>query len=390
MTIGLVKGETLVAIKEEVTEGVAVPPADGNDYVQVLSDGLELSPAKELVERNILTSSIGKVSPRASLRSVSGAIPVEVRGAGVEGEAPQYEVLLNSALGNSVDIAARITSDTGHTTTTINKTAHGLVKGQMFVILEAGAYHTAFATDVSDPNVIVFAPAAASAPSDGVELSKSKTYYPANSGQPTFTTSVYWGDEIRERAVGSRINSLALENFTTGQIANFNFGMEGLSFDEADVSSPYAPIYQSGLPPLVLSAVVYQNGVCVDVNEFSMSVENTIAFLTSVKSADGRIASRIAERAISGSFNPYKDDTTTTNFNLFDQNTLFEVIITAQNPSAVDGEFELGSCYGVYLPNCLLTEKVVGDQDGILVENLSFSANRGEEGTEEEIFIGFV
>ena len=105
MTIGLVKGETLVAIKEEVTEGVAVAPASGADYVQVLSDGLELSPAKELVERNILTSSIGKVSPRASLRSVSGSIPVEARGAGTEGDEPQYNVLLDASLGNKVQIS---------------------------------------------------------------------------------------------------------------------------------------------------------------------------------------------------------------------------------------------------------------------------------------------
>ena len=268
MTIGIVKGETLVALKTEVTEGTPLPPASGDDYIQVLEDGLELSPAKELVERSILTSSIGKVSPRASLKSVSGSIPVEVRGSGTEGDAPQFEVLLDAALGNKVSIAARITTDTGHTTTALNKTSHGLVKGQMFVILEAGAHHTAFVTDASDPDVIVFAPATDSAPSDNVEISESITYYPANSGQPTFTTSVYWGDEIRERGIGCRVNSLALENFTTGQIANFNFGMEGLSFDESDTSSPFTPSFDPGLPPLVLSAVVYQNGVCIDVNEF--------------------------------------------------------------------------------------------------------------------------
>jgi hypothetical protein len=388
MTIGLVKGETVVAIKEEIVEGTAIDPATSDDYLQTLSDGLEISPAKELVERTILTSSIGKVSPRASTKSVAGSVPVEMRGAGVEGEAPQYEVLLNSGLGSKRTLGARIVTDTGHTVSTIEATGHGLVKGDFIVILEAGANHSAFVTSATTDQ-ITFAPAMAVAPSDAVEIAKTVTYYPSNTGQPTFTKSVYWGNEIKEQAIGCRVASMALENFTTGQIATLNFGHEGLSFNEADEAAPHTPVFDGGLPPLVLNAVVYQNGVCVDVNEFAVSVENTIAFLTSVKSADGRIASRISERSLSGSFAPYKDDTTTTNFDLFDQNTLFEIIVTAQNPSAVPGEHELGSCYGIYLPNCLLTEKVVADQDGILTESLSFSANRGDEGTEEEIFMGF-
>ena len=388
MAIGIVKGNTLVAIKQEATEGVAEAPTLDTDYIQVLEDGLEISPAKEQVERSILTNSIGKITPRVSTKSVSGALPLEYKASGTEGDAPAYELLINSALGNSRNIAARITTDTGHTVNTLEKTSHGLVKGDFIVILEPGAHHSAFVVSATTDQ-ITFAPAMDSAPSDNVEIAESIVYFPANSGQPTFTASVYWANEIREQAIGARVNSLALENFSTGQIANLNFGMEGLSFDEIDGSAPQTPNYQAGLPPLVLNAVVYQNGVCVDVNEFSLSIENTIAFLTSVKSTDGRLSSRIAERVLSGSFNPYKDDTDVSNFTLFDQNTSFEIIVTAQNSSSVAGEFELGSCLGVYLPNCLLTEKVVGDQDGILVENLSYSANRGEEGIEEEVYLGF-
>ena len=89
-------------------------------------------------------------------------------------------------------------------------------------------------------------------------------------------------------------------------------------------------------------------------------------------------------------FNPYKDDTTVDFFTQFDQNQSFSLTVFVANDSSVAGEYELGSVVGMYFPNCILTEKVVGDQDGILIENLTFSANRGEDGASEEIFMGFV
>jgi hypothetical protein len=372
------------------TEGVAAAPASSADYVQVLEDGLELSPAKELVERTILTSSIGKVTPRASVKSASGSIPLEWRAAGVEGQAPQYEPLLFSGMGDRRRLANRITTGSSHTTSKIILASADtkVSVGDFVVILEAGDHSAHFVTAVASGD-FDYLPSRSTPPSDSVELAKTVTYLSKNTGQLPLTASIFWGDEIRERAIGARVASMSLENFTTGQIPNLNFGHEALSFDEADASAPQIPAYDSGLPPLALNAIVAQDDVCVELNEFSLSLESTIGFLTSVKSSDGRLASRVVERVLSGSFSPYKDDADISNFTKFNANTAFSLIVTAQNASSVSGEFELGSCVGLYLPNCLLTEKVVGDQDGILTEAMSFSANRGEEGTSEEIFMGF-
>ncbi len=262
--------------------------------------------------------------------------------------------------------------------------------GDFIVILEAGAHHSAFVTSVGASS-FNYLPAPASAPSDSVELAKSVTYYPADFGHSAFSQHIYWGGEIRESSSGSRVATLALENFTTGQIPTFNISHEGLSFTEvADAATvSFSPSYDSALPPLALNAVVAQDGVCLDVNDVSFSLESTIATLPSVKSADGLINSRVNARAITGSFNPYKDDTSVSQFTTFNTNALFSLILTAQNSSSTAGEFDLGSCVGFYFPNCLTTEKTVGDQDGILVENLTFSANRGTSGTTDEIFMGF-
>ncbi len=94
-------------------EGTAKDPASGEDFIQILEDGLELSPAKELLDRSILTSSIGKVTPRVGQKSVSGSIPVEFKAAGTEGSFPEYSTLLNSALGDCRRRQSRILQELG-------------------------------------------------------------------------------------------------------------------------------------------------------------------------------------------------------------------------------------------------------------------------------------
>ncbi len=371
-------------------ETTAQAPASASQYVQVLEDGFEVSPAKELVERTILTSSIGKVSPRASTKSVSGSAPVELRAAGVEGQIPQYDVLLRSAFGDRRRRQSQVTTGTGHTTTQLNITNADFKfkKYDMIVILQSGAHHVAFVTAVASGNITYF-PAAASAPSDNVVVAKCVTYVPANANHPVYTVSAYWGNEIREQAIGCRSASWSIENFSTGQIPTQNFQFEGVNFDEVDGAAPHTPTYDAGLPPLALCAKVYQDGTSIQLNEFGVSLENVVGFLTSVTSCDGRISGRITERTVTGSINPYKDDTSVANFTKFKNNTLFSLVAVLGNESTTAGEYDLGSIVGVYLPNCLLTEKTVGDQEGILTEDLSFSANRGTDGTQEEIILGF-
>ena len=187
-----------------------------------------------------------------------------------------------------------------------------------------------------------------------------------------------------------RPTSFALENFSTGQIANWNFSFEGLEASEQDGAAGFTPAYDSALPPLILKACLHQDGVKLDINDFAFTVENTLGFLTSTCDENGRIASRITDREVSGSFNPYKDDTSVDQWNKFDLNTTYELVVWAYNPSSVSGEIELGSAIVMYFPNCITTEKPVGDQDGLLTDNISFRASTGADGTSDELTISFI
>ncbi len=396
MATGLIRDNTRIAIKEEVTEGTYVPPSAATDYIQPLEDGFDLTPGKELVERNPLTGSIGQITPRTGIKSATATLPVEFRASGTEGGAPDFDLLLKGALGDSRAQGSQTTSGTGHTASQINlsgATIGNFSVGDGIIILEAGDHsiHTVSVVDTTGGSEnITILPARSGAPTDNVLISQFQTYFPADTGHPAISVSEYWGNEVRQAAVGSKVTSMSIDNFSTGQIASFNFSLEGLFATEVDGASPQTPSFDSALPPLILNACVYQNGTQIDVNTFSLSLTNTLRFVTSTCDSNGRISSRVTNRAITGSIDPYKDDTTTTYFDQFDATTQYSLVITAYNPSTVAGEIELGSGIVIYLPTVITTEFQTADLDGILVDNLSFQAVAGNTGDQDDIYISMI
>lgn len=397
MATGIAKNTSIIGIKEESTEGTYLAPAAVTDYIQPL-DGFDVAPKKEVVERTILTSSIGKVTPRVGQKSVTVSLPVEFRASGVEGAATDFDLLLKGALGNVRAIATTTTTKaSGNTGSVLQIEDADISKftiGDIVLIKESGGHHvcaiTAKSSGAGTATVTILPSKASGSFSNSVVISKSTTYYPANAGHIPLSISTYWANEILQKAIGCKVTKLSLDGFSTGGLASFGFEAEGLSFDEVNGSAPHTPTYDSGIPPLILNACLFQDGVDVPVNSFGVNLQNTLGFITSTCSANGRISSRVTARTLSGSFNPYKDDTSVAQFTRFDQNTAFSLFVRAYNPSAVSGEIEMGSAIGIYLPNCLITEKKIADQEGILTDELTFSATRGVSGSTEEIYIGFI
>jgi hypothetical protein len=392
-----VKNNTVYAVEIETTEGEYLAPQADTSYVQVLADGAELTPAKELVERNIFNGSIGKSTPRTGTKSVTGSMPVEMRAAFTEGAAPEYDKLLRSALGSRRQASTTTVNDGDsggtHTTTRAylpNAAANKYSVGDSVTIKRAGAYHTSPVTAVShtsgDVYIDILLPMA-SAFVDGDVIAALTTYTVANSGHPSLSISKYLEEAILEQATGCRVSSLALENFTTGQLASFNFGFEGLSFDRSITAQPHTPNFSDALPPIILNACVYQDGVDLQINSFDFSLENTLGFATSTCSSNGRISGRASERVISGTFNPYKYDDSIDQFTKFVANTEFSLFGSAHVPTSTAGEYN--QVVAFYMPACIATELSESDQDGLLQEEVSFSASRGQSGESDELYITF-
>jgi hypothetical protein len=185
---------------------------------------------------------------------------------------------------------------------------------------------------------------------------------------------------------------MALESFTTGKIATMKFGYEGLSFDEIAQVSPYTPSYDNALPPVVLSATVYLAGVAVNVMSVAVSIDQPLSFLEATGNANGRFSGRASgERKITGTIAPYKDDTSVTNFTNWKNNTDVSILLTcALQDSAAAGQFVLGNCWALYLPQVRIVEKSVVNQSGALQDSMTFEAHGGNAGQTPEIALGII
>lgn len=398
MATGLTKNTSVIGIQQESTEGTYAAPAAATDFIAPLESGFELTPGKELVERKLITSTIGEITPRVGLQSVGVTLPVELRASGTEGGKTDFDLLLKGALGNSRQITSNVTTkSSGNTGTVLQIEDADISKfsvGDFIIVKESGAYAPNFITAKTSGTgtaTITVAPGRASGNyPDSVVLSKSTTYYPANTGHIPLSMSFYWGNEIVEKAIGCKVTQMSVDNFQTGQLANFAFSLQGLSFDQANESAAFTPSFDDALPPLILRACIYQDGTAIDVNKFGLQLTNELKFITTTCSSSGKVSSRVTSRRIAGSVNPYKDDTSVAQFTKFSANTAYSLIVFAYNPSAVSGEISLGSAVGIYLPNCITTELKVGDQEGILTDEISFRATGGSAGTSNDIYVGFV
>jgi len=391
------RDRTSMAVVIEDTEGTYKAPTGAQDYVQTLKDGAEMTPSQELLERNIFTGNIGKTQSRLGTKSVTGAMPVEFRAGETEGAAPEADALLSAALGGKKTRAA-VTTGTGNTATVLqiddldigDFSVHDIV-----MVKEAGAFEMSWVSAVDDtPGSanITLGQALSGAPADNVEIAAVTQYSAANSGHPSLSISKYIEDTILEQAAGCRVTSMSLENFSTGQISSLNFGFEGLSFDRSVTANPFTPDYDDTLPPITLRACVHQDGNQIQVNDLTMSLENTLGFVTSTCSANGRISSRVTERSISGSFNPYKQDDNVSQFEKFKCNTSYSLFAYAFNPlldASCDFTGEFNNGIAILMPSCITTELGESDADGLLVDDVSFEANRGPQGAIDEVKIAF-
>lgn len=387
-----IKNTTKIAIEKESTEGTYTTPTSGESFVSPLSDGFEMTNSKEFLERNNLNSSIGKTTPRTGMREVSASVSVEAKANGTAGSAPEYGPLMESALGATRRSTSEVTTKTGNADDTLqieDADISSFKVGDMILIKESGAYHvspiTAVDTTTLSANITLLVAHPDGSMSDNVVIEKFTTYHTANSGHPTISMTKYTEDAVREYGTGLRTTGLTLNNFTTGQLADFAFSLQGLKYNKSLTAPSYTPSYDSALPPIVLSACIYQDGVKIPVNEFTFSLENSIAFKTSTCSPDGKIASRITQRTISGTFNPYTQDDDISNYSNFENNTLFSVFGYMAIPTGTDGEIK--DVVAFYMPKCMISEMAESDQDGLLQDSITFQSTRGEDGSSEELYI---
>lgn len=398
MSTGIIKDTSIIGLEAESTEGTYVAPSGSTSYVQPLSDGWEFVPLRADVDRSVLSASIGKATPIKGLKSCTASIPVELRGSGTEGAVPDFDLLVKGALGTSRAISAnKTTKSSGNTGTVLgieDADISAFNVGDVILIKESGAYKTCAITaktsGTGTATITVNPGKDSGSYSNSVVISKSTTYYTASSGHSALSASFYYGNEKRYAGIGMKVASMSVDNFTTGQLASLNFSLEGLTYSVADGAAPSTPAYDASVPATVLNACLYIAGTEYKINTFGLSVANTLSYITSTCSSTGRDKSRVTDRVISGTINPFMDDTTTTLEDYLTNGTEFSLFISLGTPSGTAGEYSMGSVVGIWLPQCIASEVKPSDLDGVLTHEFSFKATRGSAGTSEEMYMGFI
>jgi hypothetical protein len=78
LAIGVILNESTISLMVESTEGTFVAPAAGTDYIESLSDGLEMTKTIEEIERDVLGGTVEKEASRRGIPEVTGTVPVEL------------------------------------------------------------------------------------------------------------------------------------------------------------------------------------------------------------------------------------------------------------------------------------------------------------------------
>jgi hypothetical protein len=396
MAAPIIRNDSKFGIEVEVTEGTYVAPSGVTSYFQPL-EGVDFDPQRELLERAVMNASIGKSSPILGMKDVALSAPVEFRASGTEGAEVDYGLLLKGALGNSRVISGQVTSkNVAHTSTVIeieDADIGDFTVGDIVVILESTAYEvrpiSAIDTTGGAANITLAFALTNGAPSNAVVISKTQMYFTADTGHPSISLSYYWADTIRQAGLGCKVESMALENFATGQLANWNFALKGLNYTHTDGVAPHTPSYDSGVPSPILSSCVYLDGVALSMNNFGLNLANTLSPISSMCNANGKTGQRVSERTITGTLNPYTDDTAFANFTSWNTGTEHTLFAVNYLPEATNG-ITLGTVVALWMPVIRITEFKVDNQEGLNIDNMSFKATRGTAGGTEELYVATI
>lgn len=394
MAIGIITNESTIALVEENTEGTEnLGAVSATDYVEVLSEGLELNKTREELTRDLLGGSVETEASRVGIAEVTGSIPVEYKASATEGDAPQsMDVLLKSILGGKRQITADQTSDDlTHTSTIIYfADTSAFSVGDIVLVKESGAYECRPIASIQEDTSITLAFALDNgAPSNEVVVAQVTTYFHDTNSSVTFSAEHNLGnDAIQQKARGLRCTSMSVENWTVGQIPTVNFGIQGLGLDRVDANASASPNFTAdGTPPVMLEACVWLAGTKTSYTELTLNIENTVNYIQDACDEDGRIGSRITQQVVTASFNPYMDDSSlTADWDKFNDNDDVSLFGYAFNPTASAGEFS--EVIAFWIPQAKIIATPVADNDGIIANQIELKAHR--KSGNDSIFLSFI
>jgi hypothetical protein len=308
----------------------------------------------------------------------SGTIPIEFKSGDSEA-APETAVLYESALGGTEAASGDIATSTDHTSSVIYMADTSAFDVNDIVLVKSAGgdiLHVSPIDSISANTSITLLVAHTEAFADSVTVKKAIDYRTADSGHPSFSITKYnTGSDPEsaatvETAAGCKVSSMAIENWTTGQHPTVTLAYEGMVFTHDTGTSSYTPSFDASLPVVALAACVYKDGSALVLNDFTLSLENTLAPKTSTCNANGRTGIRVGGREITGTINPYKQDDSVSEWDAWDADTTFSLFAYAYN-GTTSAKTEV---VAIYIPKCQYQEVAQSNIEGLAQNAFTFTA----------------
>jgi len=218
-----------LAIVRETVAGTPVAPTAGTDFI-ALQEGFSLNPNFQTLENAEIRSSIGLSKLIQGLESPEGSFDHYLRHSGVEGQAPNYGLVLESLLGDTSSNATERTTAAASTVSLLKLAAGGgdFAKGK--AVLVKDAVYSIRPIDSVSTNDLTLGFDLPTAPAAGISTGKCVNYSPANEGHPTLTSWLYrGGGGALEVLAGTRITEAAI-SVAAGELVNSSYSFQGTKY----------------------------------------------------------------------------------------------------------------------------------------------------------------
>jgi len=220
-----------MAVVEEVTEGTLLAPSAGTQFIP-LQPGFEFVPSVETISNDELRGSIGQAPSIQGLEQPTASFSEYLKHSGVEGQEPNYGIVLESLFGTkNVNATERLTA--ASSTTTLLKLASGgsdFELGRAVLLKDATNKYQIRPVQSVSSNDLTLGFALPAAPAAGLGCGKAITYKPADSGHPTMSAWLYRANGGAVEAIaGARATEMSL-NLSVGELIGMDFTLAGTSF----------------------------------------------------------------------------------------------------------------------------------------------------------------
>lgn len=272
MAEALVKKST-VAVAKETTYGTE--PAFTSANVIRVQD-IDVNDNYERITVEEVRNTFDEIPSLIGTESVDGSLPVNLRGSDTAGSAPEFDVLMECAVGakNSSTASLVVSATADNITVTTGEGVNFAVGDAVRVATTPVqvVWVTGIATDV-----LAVSPSMSPIPTAGDAVGAGVHYKLSTDELSSFFLKLWRGDITREDYGGNKITALEMD-ISTGQVVIPKFSFKGQS-----MATPTAEAYPLGAPsfnsldPLVgISQTINIGSSSIDVDSFAFKLNNEI------------------------------------------------------------------------------------------------------------------